>query len=297
VVRAASVRRAAANGGLAALAFAALAGCGSSAKAPRTHTPAVAPPHVHNEQPVVGRGPIATRGRHPIATTRLSVGRDGLYGEWDAPRDSRRRMPAVVTFGGSGGGLTTTPLSRALASAGYPSLALAYFKEPGLPRHLRKIPLEYFARAVRFSQRQPGVDPGRVVVMGHSRGGEAALLIAATYPQLVHGAIGLVPHYETGGGWTLHGKLLPFDMEIPVERINGPVLTASGGRDHIWSSSVYTDQIELRLQSKGFRYPHERLDFPQAGHSLRGTGPVLWPRILRLLRRLAAAPPAPAHAS
>jgi dienelactone hydrolase len=206
-------------------------------------------------------------------------------------------MPAVVAFGGSDGGLTTTPFARALASDGYPALALAYFKEPGLPKQLRRIPLEYFARAVRFAARQPGADPQRIAVLGISRGGEAALLVASTYPNLVHGVIALVPDYQTNAGWTLRGKEVRFDELIRVERIRGPVLTASGGRDEVWSSSVYTEQIEQRLTHYRFAFPHERLNFPDAGHGLRRTAPVLWPRILRLLRRLREAPPAPARGS
>jgi acetyl esterase/lipase len=65
-----------------------------------------------------------------------------------------------------------------LAAHGYPTLSLAYFGEPGLPRELVNVPLEYFARAVRVLRRQPGVDPDHIAVMGDSRGGEAALLVA-----------------------------------------------------------------------------------------------------------------------
>ena len=207
-------------------------------------------------------------------------------------------MPAVVAFGGSNGGLLAMPrFAHGFAAEGYPALALAYFKEPGLPEALDGIPLEYFARAVRWVARQPGVDPGKVVLLGISRGGEGALLIASTYPKLVHGVIALVPDYQTNLGWSLHGHDVAYDRPIRVERIRGPVLTASGGRDKVWSSSVYTEQIEQRLDSHDFAYPHERLDFPEAGHFLGGTAPVIWPRILRLMRRLREAPPGPARGS
>ena len=46
------------------------------------------------------------------------------------------------------GGAETGDLNGdALALAGYPALALGYFKEPGLPQCLCSVPLEYFARA------------------------------------------------------------------------------------------------------------------------------------------------------
>ena len=204
-------------------------------------------------------------------------------------------MPAVVVFGGSNGGVGLDALARAFASYGYTALALAYFKAPGLPRELRGIPLEYFAKAIRFARSQPGVS--RVAVAGASRGGEAALLLGATYPRLISGVIALVPHYQVNFGWTLDGKQIPYDTPIRVERIRGPILTASGGRDRVWSSSVYSEQIELRLDDAHFRYPHERLDFPREGHGLTGAQAVLWRQMRAFMRRLAAAPPSPARGS
>jgi dienelactone hydrolase len=230
---------------------------------------------------------------NPIATRALTVAHDGLYGRWFAP--VRSRGSAVIVFGGSNGGLTTVPLARAFAARGYPALALAYFRAPGLPRRLENIPLEYFERALRFAHAQHGVRS--VALVGSSRGGEAALLIASTYPRLANGVIALVPEYQTYAGWSLHGKPVPAYRVIPVERIRGPILTASGGRDQVWSSSVYTEQIELRLADKHFAYRHKRVDFPDAGHDLRAGAERLWPEMLAFMRRLAAARPGPAHGS
>jgi dienelactone hydrolase len=218
-----------------------------------------------------------------VTTRQLTVARDGLYARLYAPTD-KRPGTAVLTFGGSTGGLGMTRLAHAFASYGYPALALAYFKAPGLPRQLRDIPLEYFEKALRFVRAQPGVR--RVVVVGASRGGEAALLLGSTYPRLVAGVVGIVPHYQANYGWTRAGREIPYDTPIRVERIRGPILTASGGQDHVWSSSVYTEQIELRLDDHHFRYPHERLDFPAEGHSLAGAQAVLWRRIRQFMREV-----------
>jgi dienelactone hydrolase len=207
-----------------------------------------------------------------VRAQRLTVAKDGLYGMYFAPAGNHRRRPAILALGGSQGG-APFDMAALLASHGYPALALNYFKAPGLPPALSHIPLEYFARGLRWLGRQPGVDPQRLVVEGGSRGGEAAMLIGATFPKLVHGVIGLVPGYQTapafpagGDAWTYRGNGIPGDRLIPVERINGPVLTASGGEDAVWSSSVNTDQIELRLTDHHFPFPHERLDFAHAGH-------------------------------
>jgi dienelactone hydrolase len=98
-----------------------------------------------------------------------------------------------VLLGGSEGGLPNGYAAGLLASHGYSVLALAYFDEPGLPPELQRIPLEYFQRAISWLAKQPDVDPTRITLIGSSRGGEAALLIGATYPQLVRAVAAYVP--------------------------------------------------------------------------------------------------------
>jgi fermentation-respiration switch protein FrsA (DUF1100 family) len=107
----------------------------------------------------------------------------------------------VLVFSGSAGGLTTTRAAALLAAHGYPSLALAYFKAPGLPQTLSSIPLEYFTSALEELRAQPGVDRNHVLVAGESRGGEAALLLGAHFPRLVNGVIAGVPSSVVNPGW------------------------------------------------------------------------------------------------
>jgi hypothetical protein len=58
----------------------------------------------------------------------------GIYGNLYLPKRTGGRRPALLVFSGSEGGLTTSMAAALLAAHGYPSLALAYFKVPGLPR-------------------------------------------------------------------------------------------------------------------------------------------------------------------
>lgn len=224
----------------------------------------------------------------------LNVAKDGLYGFFLSPA-ARTRRQAVMALGGSDGGVPVDQ-AAAFAAHGYPALALGYFQAPGLPRTLTRIPLDYFARGLRWLARQPTVDPQRVVVEGTSRGGEAAMLIASEFPKLVHGAIGIVPNYETFVGtdskdaWTLHGHGIPPFRPIHVERINGPVLVVSGGRDAVWESSVYTEQIDDGLRYARFPFPHKRLNFPKAGHAFAVPYvPVADPAVFGGTRRATAA--------
>jgi dienelactone hydrolase len=202
----------------------------------------------------------------------LTVAKQGLAGAYFAPR-SGSPGPAVLQLGGSGGSYGYLPAAL-LASRGYPTLSLAYFKEPGLPKTLKNIPLEYFAKALRWLAAQPGVDPNRVLVYGASRGGEAALLIGATYPDLVHGVIACTPSADVNGAypgpgyaWTFGGQPIPYAEPIPVWRIAGPVLAFGGGKDLIWRSGFYVTEIAQRAREHGRPDIVGRI-YPKAGHGV-----------------------------
>src|SRR5215208_4942711 len=148
---------------------------------------------------------VAIRDERPAAT--------GFHGEWFEPAHASHR-PAILLVGGSAGGLPDPYLAGLLATHGYPVLSLAYFGAPGLPPELTRIPLEYFERPLRWLRARPEVDPRRIVAIGISRGAEAALLLASTYPRLVHDAVEIVGSGTVGpsqsdpsrAAWTLNGR-------------------------------------------------------------------------------------------
>lgn len=210
-----------------------------------------------------------------VTTRTLTVPADGVYGVLNRPKDSPTRKPALLVFGGSEGGLSYPVRIKAalLAARGYPTLALAYFDAPGLPKDLAAIPLEYFRTALTILRAQPGVDPHHLLVTGASWGGEGSLLVAATYPDLVGGVIAEVPNsyvdvapFSTErSSWTLHGKELPFaprrqfgapaaDVDprayVPVGRIRGPIVLACGELDVVWPSCRNVDDVVARLHGR-----------------------------------------------
>lgn len=216
--------------------------------------------------------------RHPLATASLvrtdeRPGGAGFVGEWITPPHARRHT-AILLFGGSEGGLTQGSLAETLAAHGYPVLHLAYFAEPGLPSALRRIPLEYFERALTWMAEQPQVDPQRIVTWGWSRGGEASLLLAATFPHLVHAAVGYVPSayvFDAPAApgvpaWTLHGRALE-PGAIPIWRSSGPVFVVGGYDDRLWPSGSYVAQIAKELHDHG-RRDVTALAYQGAGHML-----------------------------
>jgi dienelactone hydrolase len=214
-----------------------------------------------------------------------------------------------MTVGGSSPRIFGLP-GLPFASEGIATLALAYFGMPGLPKTFERIPLEYFGSALRWLARRPDVRQDAIAVAGASRGGELALLLAATYPEiraaiswvgsgLVYGgvvSIGSAPM----AGWTRGGVDLPFagfvpgavDMnarpitltpgflaalddadavaaaEIPVERINGPVLLISGTDDAVWPATVLSNYAVRRLRAHHHRFAVEHVAYEGAGHMI-----------------------------
>ncbi|MFL5913630.1 MAG: acyl-CoA thioesterase/BAAT N-terminal domain-containing protein [Gaiellaceae bacterium] len=223
-----------------------------------------------------------------VTTKKLTVPADGVYGVLNRPKDTTARKPALLVFGGSEGGLSypVQEKSALLAAHGYPTLALAYFDAPGLPKDLAAIPLEYFRKALTILRAQPGVDTDHLLVTGASWGGEGSLLVAATYPDLVNGVIAEVPNSyvdvapftKKRSSWTVNGRELPFapagqfgapaaevdpKTYIPVDRIRGPILLACGELDLEWPSCRNVDDITNRIRG---RQGVKVLRYRDAGH-------------------------------
>jgi acetyl esterase/lipase len=155
---------------------------------------------------------------------RLEVRENGLIGTLFAPAEAEFEgaFIGVLELGGSEGKLNEARAAL-LASHGFAVLALAYFDLSGLPDQLINVPLEYFKSALDWLRDRPEVSSQRIGVIGTSKGGEAALLIAATYPETVGGVVGVVPSgvvFEgidrtgtlTGGpnsSWSIAGNPVP----------------------------------------------------------------------------------------
>ncbi|TCV98837.1 acyl-CoA thioester hydrolase/BAAT C-terminal domain-containing protein [Biostraticola tofi] len=152
---------------------------------------------------------------------RREVRENGLSGTLFLPRTAGPH-PVVIVLNGSGGG---TPEQQAalLAAQGYIGFALAYFKAPGRPDYISATPLEYFKQALDWVIDELQPKAGFIAVAGHSRGGELALLLGATFPERVAAVIGYVPSAVINGtlragrpeeprdatAWTWRGESLP----------------------------------------------------------------------------------------
>jgi Acyl-CoA thioester hydrolase/BAAT N-terminal region/BAAT / Acyl-CoA thioester hydrolase C terminal len=129
------------------------------------------------------RAAAALQRQLPVTASIVTVRRDGLAGTLYTSAALKPGAPAVIVLTGSTGGQDRAT-AAGLAMSGFPALALAYFKEPGLPQRLCSIPLEYFAHAVSWLRAQAAGRGRPVVLYGLSCGAEAVLLVASYLPHL-----------------------------------------------------------------------------------------------------------------
>ncbi|MEJ7900442.1 MAG: acyl-CoA thioester hydrolase/BAAT C-terminal domain-containing protein [Thermomicrobiales bacterium] len=147
-------------------------------------------------------------------------------------------------------------------------------------------PLEYFGSAITWLQRQEGIDPSRIGLMGTSRGGEGGLLVAAHYSEITsvvsisgNGLVFADPWGEEPlPGWTWQAEdipFVPFDTssedeteiaEIPVERINGPILLLAGEDDELWPAVYLSRFARNRLKEHAHPHADQFLQYPGCGH-------------------------------
>ena len=201
-------------------------------------------------------GAVSRRGTAAgVSRTHATLAAQGFVGTYFTPR-AAPAGPAVLQLGGAVGGSGDFPAAL-LAGHGYRALSLAYFNEPGLPKTLKEIPLEYFAEALRWVAEQPGVDPHRVLIYGVGRGAEAALLLGATYPSLVRGVIASpraptcwapIPARVRPG----RSAANPFPRDrFRCGKSSDQVLALGGGKDIYYSSAYAVDEIVERAHEHG----------------------------------------------
>jgi dienelactone hydrolase len=184
-----------------------------------------------------------------------------------------------------------------LASHGFAVLSLAYFGEKGLPATLEGVPMETFARAVRWMHRRPEVDPRFVAIYGVSRGAEPALYTAATTPG-VNAVVARSPSFVLWGGvtahhlpgkaaWTLNGKPLPYIANTLYPRF---LLEAAGdliARRQLRQTRLFAEDLRRFGDTSRVEIPVENIRGPVM--LLAGRDDQIWPSTLmagRIMARL-----------
>lgn len=220
-----------------------------------------------------------------------------------APAVNGKTNYGILVLGGSGGKIPTH-LAKKFTSQGHSVMALAYFKEKGLPAELNDIPLEYFEQAKKWLMAQNETRNDGIILVGWSKGAELSLLLASR-DKSVKKLVAIAPSSHVWAGiltdwtktpsssWTMAGKALDHikfqpdatvrslrdlyqvsfnkaenidQARIKVENIMGSVLLFSGGKDTIWPASTMAAAVCDTMVKAGKNCVHH--DYPDAGHLL-----------------------------
>lgn len=158
---------------------------------------------------------------------REQVSANALVGAFYHQRGASRR-PIVVILHGSEGGLGYADwLAPMLVSRGYSVFGLNYFSpqtsaSAGVSTSFNLIPVEQLERVQAWLAKRPEADVGRFGIVGASKGGEFALVLASIYPWIDAVAAFTPSAHVTQGfrygsgeigmssSWTRNGRPLPF---------------------------------------------------------------------------------------
>ncbi|MGH1384866.1 acyl-CoA thioester hydrolase/BAAT C-terminal domain-containing protein [Kordia sp.] len=214
-----------------------------------------------------------------------------------------QNQPLVVGLGGSEGGNAWTSnhwkkTRDQFIEKGYAFLAIGYFSAKNTPKLLEKIAIEDIHNAILKATQHTKVDAERIAIVGGSRGGDLALLVASYYDD-IDCVVGIVPSHAvfpghtnhfTSSSWTFNTTELPFvpvneaavpfmmkrdlrgafeamlqDKEaeknalINVEKIQAPILLISATEDEIAPTTPMCIKMMNRLKQYNFQYDAEHI--------------------------------------
>jgi pimeloyl-ACP methyl ester carboxylesterase len=143
---------------------------------------------------------------------------------------------------------------------------------------LQSIPLEYFGTAIRWCSRHVALRANAIAIAGGSRGGELALLLAATYPEIVavvawvaSGIIwpGLPPETKERpvAAWSWYGNDLPF-AQIDRKAVNWD-------QRPVRFTPAFVEALSDRVSMAAAEIPVERIHGPVL--LISGSDDQVWP--------------------
>jgi hypothetical protein len=154
------------------------------------------------------------------ATAMIEYREKEIYGDFY----ENGSKPLAVVINGSRAGIP--PIGEKLMNyltSNFNVLFLAYFGVGELPETLEMVPIEYFVNAINTVKEKLGLKDNQVIVIGNSKGGEAALLtanylqsaltISCVSPCYVFQGLGRTPSDTINSpksSWSLNNKELPY---------------------------------------------------------------------------------------
>lgn len=156
-----------------------------------------------------------------------AINENGFRANYFAKENSKGNTTIILLGGGQWGDYW----AQYVAKNNMAGLSIPYAGKTGLPELPEEIELEYFEKAIKWLANQPEVDRKKIVVMGASKNAELALVLAATFPELISGVIAYAPSSvswsntvlpynsdELKASWKYKGVDIPY---VPMEKLKG----------------------------------------------------------------------------
>lgn len=197
------------------------------------------------------------------------------------------------------------PTRDEFLSKGYAFLAIGYFGTKETPNNLDRISLNAIHEAIIEVSKNPKIDSQKIALIGGSKGGELVLNLASYFDDIdavvamsaSHVSFPAITMMSNTSSWTLYDKELPFaptpysavpamisgnhleayniilenknaekKAQIPVEKINGPILLLTPTNDESWPSKEMSTQLIQRLENNRFKNHYENR-IVEGGHT------------------------------
>jgi len=195
--------------------------------------------------------------------------------------------PAVVLLGGSNGGIWFGHIGMDFISRGVSTVSLSYFGHDGQPDHLIERPLEPIADALEMVRGSRGATRRCLAIVGVSKGGELALLLAAYQSELATTGASLADAYVAAvpshvvwqaphatlrvrSSWALDDEPMPF---VPYRWASSHLPDVFFNRLEV--GAFIADSLNNPAAVEAAAIPTERIVQPTL--LIAGTNDLMWP--------------------
>ena len=185
------------------------------------------------------------------------------------PQDQTDCAPVIIFHGSDGFKPNHEMIARKLAREGFAALALTWFGGASPRSQWSEVCADDILQAVAFLKQLPTVDADKLGLIGFSRGGGLALVMASLMPQTraVVNYFGLTA-WQGGLEEFCH---LPLNKSEPLDFIKNlacPVLSFHGKKDTVVPA---VNTIDLDTACKKYQVDHRYVFYPGVNHSF------IWP--------------------
>ncbi|MBT8331669.1 MAG: dienelactone hydrolase family protein [Deltaproteobacteria bacterium] len=185
------------------------------------------------------------------------------------PEDQAACATVIILHGSDGHKSNHEEIARLIAREGFAALSLTWFGGASARSHWSELRAEDILQSVAFLKQQPTIDGDKLGLIGFSRGGGLALIMASLLPQTR-----AVVNYFGLTAW--RGGLqefdhLPLNQSEPLDFIRNlscPVLSFHGKQDSVVSVE---NTLVLDRACKKYGVDHRYILYPDVNHSF------VWP--------------------